>query len=98
MLKALREKFPDKGVRKLTECLSNLPGKAVETVVKKPQCVRLRLLGCLAELEDGPDKKSLRNPESGDPIGYESDLGSRTETPTWRNKTASLWRTTSFST
>ena len=59
MMEVLQEKALDKGVRKLTERLSNFPGRTVATVAKKPQCFRLRLLRCLAELEIGPDKKFL---------------------------------------
>ena len=56
LMQALREKSLDSGVRKLTECLSNLPGNSVGAVIKRPQCFRLRLLGCLAELANDADK------------------------------------------
>ena len=75
LLKALQEKFLDKGAQILMECLSNLPGKTVETVIKKPQCSRLRLISSLAEVENDPDKKLLKNLENGATIGYETDLG-----------------------
>ena len=57
------------------ECLSNLSGATVETVIKKPQCFRLQFISSLSELENDPDKKFLQNLENGATIGYETDLG-----------------------
>ena len=75
------EKISRQRMRKLTECLSNSPGTTVQTVVKRPQCFRLRLLSGIAELEHDPDKKFLRNLDNGSTIVYESDLGSSPEAP-----------------
>ena len=56
VLKALKGKFLDKGARKLMRSLSILPGKTVDPVIESPRCFRLRLVSCLAELENDPCK------------------------------------------
>ena len=43
--------------------------------MKRPQRFRLRLLRCLAELENDAGKQFLQNLENGATIGYDSDLG-----------------------
>ena len=62
-------------MRKLVGCLSSLSGKKEKAAIIKPQCFRLELLGCLAELENDPGKKLLRTLENGATIGYKSDMG-----------------------
>ena len=79
VLNALRENFLDEGVQKLVECQSSLSGKAANAAIKKPQCNRLEILDCLAELENEPGKKVLRNLENGATICYKSDLGNYPE-------------------
>ena len=74
------------GAQKLVECLSGLSGKAANAVVKKPQCFRLQILACPAELEDGAGKKFLRNLENRDTIGYKSDVGNFPEAPKAKQK------------
>ena len=63
LLNASQENLLDKWVQKLVECLPSLSGKKENAVIKKPQCFRLQLLGCLAELENDPSEVSseLRN-------------------------------------
>ena len=58
-------KFIDEGVQKLTECLSELPGKTVGTVIRKPPCFRLNFLSAIADLENGTDKDFLKNFQTG---------------------------------
>ena len=62
-------------MRKLVERLSSLSGKRGNPAIKKPQCFLLELLGCLAELENDPGKKTMRNLGNGDTIVYKSDMG-----------------------
>ena len=90
MLEVLQEKVLDKGAKILMKCLSNLPGKTVGEVVKKPQRFRLQFIRSLAELENDPDKKFLQNLENCETIGYETDLGNFPDVPPRRNKTTSL--------
>ena len=77
-----QEKFLDKGVQKLTGCLSGLSGETVETVIKRPQRFRLNFLSAIAELENDPGEEFIKNLENGGEIGCETDLGNCTEVKT----------------
>ena len=54
MHSALQGNLLDKGAQTLVECLPSFSGKKADATIKKPQCLRLQLLGRLAELENYP--------------------------------------------
>ena len=56
-------------------CLSELSGKTVDPVIKKPQRFRLNLISAISELGNDPDKEFLQNLHKGETIGYEKCLG-----------------------
>ena len=56
-------------------CLSELSGRTVETVIKKSQRFRLNFLRIIADLEDGSDKEFLKNLHNGATIDCETSLG-----------------------
>ena len=65
MISALRGNLLDKGVRKLVACLSKLSGATGGAVVKKPKRLRMEILACLAELENGTGESFFETSKTG---------------------------------
>ena len=69
------EKFLDKWFQKLEDRISELPGMAVEAVIKKPKCPRLKFAEWMRYLENDNGGTCLCDLENGATVGYMSDLG-----------------------
>ena len=75
LLGVLQEEYLDKVVRKLTDCLSEFPGKTAGPVIRKPQRFCLKFLSALSDLANGTGKDFINNLENRATVGYETNLG-----------------------
>ena len=74
LLRVLQGNCPDKRGGGSTQCLSELPGKTAGGRRKKAPIPPDKSPGAIAGMENDPGEEYIKNPESGETIGFENDL------------------------